>query len=161
MTGDRSGAYLQGLVRELCKLPHETEWAEFKANNTHPQEIGEYISALANAAALAGKTTGYLLWGVRDDDHLLIGTTFDPSAERKGNEQLESWLLRLLNPRIDFRFDVVEVDGVRVVLLEIERAARHPVAFSGVTFSASRSRTRASVGDSGSRSRTARSRPGS
>jgi hypothetical protein len=32
MTGDRTLAYLVGLVRELCKLPRETEWLEFKAH---------------------------------------------------------------------------------------------------------------------------------
>lgn len=86
MTADRSTVYLQGLVRELCKLPREPEWVEFKANNDNPQEIGEYLSALANAAALAGKTRAYLLWGVRDDDHALVGTTFDPGSAKKGNE---------------------------------------------------------------------------
>lgn len=126
--------YLQSLVRELCKLPDETEWVEFKANNDNPQEIGEYISALANAAALGGKTRGYLLWGVRDSDHGLVGTGFDPARARKGNEELESWLLRLLNPRIEFSFNPVEIDGVRVVLLEVTAAVRHPVSFSGVEY---------------------------
>ena len=32
MTTDRSPEYLTGLVRELCKLPAETEWVEFKQN---------------------------------------------------------------------------------------------------------------------------------
>ena len=94
----RSNAYFEGLVLELCKLPRETEWAEFKEDDKNPQAIGEYISALANAAALIGKTHGYLLWGIRDGDHAIVGTTFDPKGERKGNEELESWLLRLLNP---------------------------------------------------------------
>jgi ATP-dependent DNA helicase RecG len=134
MTADRSSAYLQGLVRELNKLPREMEWLEFKANNDNPAEIGEYLSALANAAALAGKTRAYMLWGVRDDDHGVIGTTFDPGAAKKGNEELESWLLRQLEPRIDFRFDAVEVDGHRVVLLEIAAAQRQPVRFSGVEY---------------------------
>jgi ATP-dependent DNA helicase RecG len=134
MATSRSITYLQGLVYELCRLPRETEWMELKENNDEPQGIGEYISALANAAALAGKTRGYLLWGVRDEDHVVTGTTFDPKAARKGNEELESWLLRLLNPRIDFRFCEVEMDGQRVVLLEIDAAARHPVAFSGVEY---------------------------
>jgi ATP-dependent DNA helicase RecG len=134
MTTGRSFTYLQGLVHELCRLPRETEWVELKENNDEPQAIGEYISALANAAALAGKTRGYLLWGVRDEDHVIIGTTFDPKSARKGNEELESWLLRLLNPRIDFRFCEVEVNDQRTVLLEIDAAARHPVAFSGVEY---------------------------
>jgi hypothetical protein len=29
----RDQDYLAGLVRELCKLPKETEWVEFKRNN--------------------------------------------------------------------------------------------------------------------------------
>ncbi len=127
-------AYLEGLVRELVKLPRETEWVEFKQNNDDPQQIGEYLSALANAAALAGKSAGYLLWGVRDADHAIVGTSVDPKAAKKGNEELESWLLRMLSPRIEFRFDEVVVSGNRVVVLEVDRAARHPVAFSGVEY---------------------------
>ena len=61
MTVDRPTAYLQGLVRELCDLPRETEWVEFKVDNDNLAEVGVYISALANAAALAGKAHGYLL----------------------------------------------------------------------------------------------------
>ena len=69
MTSDRPAEYLAGLVRELCKLPKETEWVELKVNDAKPQEIGEYISALSNSAALAGKAFAYLVWGVADGDH--------------------------------------------------------------------------------------------
>ena len=62
MTSDRTPEYLAGLVRELCKLPRETEWLEFKGNNADPQEIGEYLSALANSAAYNGnKAFAYLV----------------------------------------------------------------------------------------------------
>ena len=134
MTSDRPADYLVSLVRELCALPRETEWVEFKVNEAEPQAIGEYISALANAAALVGKAFAYLVWGVRDEDHAIVGTNFDPPAARVGNEELESWLLRLLEPKLDFRFFTLEVDGHRVVLLEMARAARHPVRFSGQEF---------------------------
>jgi predicted HTH transcriptional regulator len=134
MTTDRSAEYLAGLVRELCALSHETEWVEFKVNNTDPQEIGEYLSALANAAALNGKAFAYLIWGVEDQNHHIVGTNFSPSITRKGNEPLESWLLRLLTPKIHFRFNDVIVDGKAVVLLEIGRAYRHPVRFQGQEF---------------------------
>jgi len=127
-------AYLLGLVRELCKLPHETDWVEFKLNQDAPQEIGEYISALANAATLQGKAQAYLLWGVENGTHVIAGTRFSPSSAKKGNEPLETWLLRLLSPRIDFRFHEVVADERRVVLLEIDPATRQPVAFSGVEF---------------------------
>jgi len=134
VSSDRPADYLASLVRELCVLPRETEWVELKVNEAEPQGIGEYLSALANAAALVGKAFAYLVWGVRDEDHAIVGTAFDPHAARVGNEELESWLLRLLDPKIDFRFFTVEVDGRRVVLLEIARAARHPVRFSGQEF---------------------------
>jgi len=130
----RSTEYLVGLVRELRKLPRETEWLEFKENNAEPHGIGEYLSALSNAAALDGKANAYLCWGVRDDDHTLVGTHFDPHATKVGNEELESWLLRLLEPKLHFRFFVVEVDGSRVVLLEVARAQRQPARFEGVEY---------------------------
>ncbi len=134
MTSDRSAEYLVGLIRELCKLPRETEWAEFKVNNSDPQEIGEYLSALANAAALNGKAFAYMVWGVEDQTHHIVGTTFFPGSTKKGNEPLDTWLLRLLSPKIHFRFHELTVDGLPVVLLEIGRAYRHPVRFHGEEF---------------------------
>ncbi|MEO5951600.1 MAG: ATP-binding protein [Chloroflexia bacterium] len=132
MTADRPADYLVSLVRELCKLPQETEWVEFKVNNAEPQEIGEYISALANSATLTGKAFAYLVWGVANGDHTIVGTHFLPHAAKVGNEELENWLLRLLAPKIHFRFFEVSIEGQPVVLLEIERAFRHPVQFQGV-----------------------------
>jgi len=134
MTVDRNDAFLAGLLRELCKLPNETEWVEFKASYADPQEIGEYISALSNAAALCGKTNGYLVWGVDDTTHDISGTAFKPEQTKKGNEELESWLLRLTSPRIHFRFHHLEQDGKSVVILEIPRAANKPVRFNGQEF---------------------------
>ena len=134
MTTDRPAEYLVSLVRELCKLPHETEWVEFKESNSNPQEIGEYISALANSAALEGKAFAYLVWGVCDADHAIAGSTFAPRAAKVGNEELENWLLRALTPKIHFRFFEVVVDEQAVVLLEIERAFRQPVQFQGHEF---------------------------
>ncbi len=131
MTIDRPADYLVSLVQELCGLRRETEWVEFKANRRKPEEVGEYISALANSAALAGKAFAYMVWGVSDQDHAVVGTDFDPSAAKVGNEVLESWILRLLEPRIHFRFFRIVVDGHSVVVLEIERAFRQPVQFRG------------------------------
>lgn len=126
--------YWTSLVRELLALPAETGWLEFKHNNAEPQEIGEYISALSNSAALEGKARAYMLWGVDDESHTILGTGFDPLRKRVGQEELESWLLRQLAPRIQFRFLPVVVDEKTVVILEIDRAFRHPVQFAGSEF---------------------------
>ena len=131
MTMGRSVAYLVSLVHELCRLTGETECVEFKVDVHEPQEIGEYVSALANSAALAGKPFAHVVWGISDRTHTVVGTSFQPCAKKKSNEELESWLLRLLEPKIRFRFFEASVDGHSVVLLEIERAFRHPVRFRG------------------------------
>lgn len=123
--------YLIRLFSELRALPKETEWVEFKHNNTNPQEIGEYISSLANSAALTGKAAGYLIWGIEAENHDIVGTDFRPKSHKIGNEQLENWLLRLLVPKINFYFHELLTDSGLVVILEIDRASRHPVQFQG------------------------------
>ena len=134
MAHNRTEEYYQSVIRELCKLPKETEWVEFKTNKAEPEEIGEYISALANAAALLGKVVVYLIWGIDDQTHAVVGTNFSPKNLNVGKEELENWLLRLLNPKINFQFYEILIEGRRVTLLEIERAFRHPVRFKGNEF---------------------------
>ncbi len=104
MTTNYTAEYLASLVHELSKLPQETEWVEFKVNNADPQEIGEYISALSNSAALVGKAFAYLIWGVEDSAHTLVGTSFKPHAARVGNEELENGFCGCSRPRFTFAF---------------------------------------------------------
>jgi len=126
--------YLLRLLNELRALPEETEWIEFKHNNANPKQIGEYISAIANSATLAGKASGYLVWGIEAGTHEIVGTDFKPKARKIGNEHLENWLLRLLSPKINFYFYEFATDSGMVVILEIDRASRHPVQFQGIEF---------------------------
>jgi len=129
-----SNEYLLGIVNELCKLPTEQEWVEFKLNNANPEQIGEYISALSNSATLADKTNAYLLWGIDDTSHEIIGTTFKPHMTKIGQEELENWLLRLLNPRLHISFYQIEINDKCVVLCEISRANRQPISFKNQEF---------------------------
>lgn len=124
-------AELDRLLTTLLALPQETEWVEFKHNYADPEEIGEYVSALANSAALHGKDTAYLVWGVEDSHYRVVGTTFRPRQARVGNEELENWLLRLLVPRADIRIREWRHGGNDVVLFEIPRALHTPVRFKG------------------------------
>ena len=128
---DRANENLCGLFRELRALPEEAEWVEFKQNNFNPEEIGEYISALANSAVLCGKANAYIVWGIKDKTHETVGTTFKPRQLKKGNEEIENWILHLLNPKTHFHFFEFEDRGKRVVLLEIKCASHHPVQFQG------------------------------
>ena len=126
--------YLKSLILELCKLPKEAEWVEFKHNNADPKEIGSYLSALSNSAALNGKSFAYLLWGIEDNSHNIMGTTFKPFSIKVGNEELENWLLKLLEPKIHFQFYEIDMNELSVVLLEIPAAFSSPVLFEGQSF---------------------------
>ncbi|MTI14084.1 ATP-binding protein [Sansalvadorimonas verongulae] len=127
-------SYWQGVLRELLALPAETEWVEFKTNRIKPDDLGEYISALSNGAALCGKQNAYLVWGVDDETHDIIGTDFKPATDKRGGQELESWLLQKLTPRIHFYFKTIECDDKPVVILEIAKAVHTPVQFSSTEF---------------------------
>ena len=89
---------LRALLDEMLALGRETEWVEFKHNDEDPDDIGEYISALANSACLHEKPEAYLVWGIESQTLRPIGTTFKPYIAKIGNEELENWLSRLLSP---------------------------------------------------------------
>jgi len=126
---------LHALVDRLRAEPHETEWLEFKANRYEPQEIGEYLSALANSACLLGKPKGYLGFGIENDSHAIIGTDFDPERiKAKGNQPLLIWLALGLQPNVGFEHFIATISGKRVVLFAVNPAFDRPVKFYGEAF---------------------------
>lgn len=122
------------LVRELIKLSKETEWVEFKHNNSNPDEIGEYISALSNSAMLHDKHNAYMIWGVDGDSHEIIGTSFNYRSQKINNEELGNWLRHLLTNNANFSFSSVEVDAKQVVLLTIHKTIFATVKFKNIAY---------------------------
>jgi ATP-dependent DNA helicase RecG len=134
VSADLTVEYLESLITELRKLPSETGWVELKVSMARPDDIGEYISALSNTAALHGNSHAYVVWGIEDGTHNAVGTRFHPYSEKVGNEALESWLTRSVSPRLLFRFFSFEYRQVPVVLLEIPCAMGRPTQFKGVEY---------------------------
>lgn len=123
------------LVRRILSLGPESEIVEYKENNTDPEMIGQRISALSNGATLRGEANGYLVWGVRDDALHVVGTNFDPlTAKGKGNEDLLPWLSRYIHPRLDIQVGEAEIDGARVVVMEVPAAGESPTTFRREAF---------------------------
>ena len=52
----------QKVINELRAYTSEREWFEFKENWFKINELGEYISALSNSAAIVGKNM-HILFG--------------------------------------------------------------------------------------------------
>jgi len=123
------------LIENLIKLPHETEWVEFKKDNYTLSLIGEYISALSNSACLHNKNYGYLLFGIEDKTHQVIGTKFKPKKCKKGNEEIENWLLRKLKPRIDFKIIEHIYNDMPVVIFKIDSNKHNiPIKFENIAY---------------------------
>ena len=128
-------AELTALLDRLCSEPRETEGLEFKANRYEPQVLGEYLSALANSACLQGRPRGYLAFGIEDGSHAVVGTTFDPQAEKgKGEQLLPLWLSLGLRPNVGFEIHAFIYQGERVVLFEVHPAFDRPVEFYGTAY---------------------------
>lgn len=125
---------LTALLDRLRAEPRETEWLEFKANHFEPHPLGEYISALANSACLLGRPRAYLIFGIEDSTHTVVGTRFDPAAVKKGNQLLPLWLSLHLQPNIGYEIYPFEYHGQRVVMFEIHPAYDCPVKFDGTAY---------------------------
>ncbi len=125
---------LDRLINELRKLPIETPWVEFKHNNYNPKMIGRDISALANSAALHERNCAFMLWGIEDTTHDIVGTDYTLQTLKKGNEELESWLRSLLSPNADFDFKLVSMNDKNVGLLIIYKATNQTVMFEKVDY---------------------------
>jgi ATP-dependent DNA helicase RecG len=128
---------LNSVLESLLRLPREQATVEFKSNWEQADDIGQYISALANAAALHGHDRAWVIWGVNDTSRAVTGTTFDPFTQKSkegSNQSLTMWLQVLTAPRADFCFYEVQHQQHRVVMLEIHPARSTPMAFQHVRY---------------------------
>lgn len=117
------------ILTELVEHETEREWFDFKENWYEPYSIGEYISALSNAAVMHGKDFAYLVWGVEDKTHKIVGTNFNFRSNHK-NEPLEHFLARQISPDNNFSFHELEIENKRVVILEIPASKNTPTSFN-------------------------------
>ena len=121
------------IVLDLCAFNDEQEWFEFKENWFQPEILGEYVSALSNAAAFHYKKYAYFIWGIDNATHEVVGTVFNQYRDYN-KEPYQNYLARNLSPSINFSFEETEIDGKRVVVLVIPAATEIPTAFKEKRF---------------------------
>ena len=109
----------------------EGEVVEFKeaTDNFPTSDIGKYFSALANEANLRGEEAGWLVFGVTDRTHRVVGTDF-----RRDRVRLDALKMHVTQGAgASFR-DIHEVDlpEGRVIMFEIPPAPRGiPIDWNG------------------------------
>lgn len=123
--------FYRRIVEKAVKLSDESEWLEFKDSNSNPDLIGEYICALGNSACIHQKDNGYLIYGIDDETHAIIGTSFNPGSAKKGGELLESYLGHMLSKNAYFQFVQLPIEGKNVVVCASAKASSRPISFAG------------------------------
>lgn len=122
------------LIARLIANSSESQTVEFKESNDDAFMIGKDISALANSAVIEGQDYAYMVWGVRDDTHEVVGTTFNPLTAKHSRQELELWLRLKLSKNAEFRFIRTMVQDKPMVVLRIWPAAGYPVSFDGTEY---------------------------
>lgn len=124
---------LKNTLSKLRNLTSENEVVEFKkAENQYDfSKLGRYFSALSNEANLRGVKNAWLIFGIEDKTHKIVGSNFRP--QRKNLDKLKTEIADKTTNRITFIeiYELKEPEG-RVVLFQIPAAPRGiPIAFEG------------------------------
>lgn len=123
------------LIDELRALPKENEWVEFKSGKaTTNEKLGNYISALSNAACIHNQAFGYLVFGIQDETHEIVGTTFKLKNKKEGNQELELWLRRFLHPSIRFQHFTCQYNGFYLEVFKVPAAKGEPTHFKKIPY---------------------------
>ena len=69
---------IKNLLETLLNAKSESEILEFKEakDNFSFDELGKYFSALSNEANLHNKECAWLVFGVEDKKHIIVGTNY-------------------------------------------------------------------------------------
>lgn len=121
------------LLTTFLQLPCENEIVEFKKaqNGFDVQKLGEYFSALSNEANLRQVAYGWLLFGIHDKTHVVLGTSFKPT--RFSLDALKREIAEGTNNGITF-IEIHEVvyQGKRVIMFQIPAAPQGiPTSYKG------------------------------
>ena len=125
---------LKEIFLDCVDCSDEYEWFEFKSNHVSPDDIGTYISALSNSAAMPGREESYVFFGVDDKTHEIKGTTFNQNESVNGNEPLQHYLARQLSPSVAFYFEEMKITYKRIVALVIPAAKTVPSGFKDIRY---------------------------
>ncbi len=114
-------------------LPAETEVVEFKeAKYTFDfSKLGKYFSALSNESNLKNKPYAWLVFGIENKYHAIVGSQF--RSQRKDLDSLKSEIADKTTNRITFiEIYEIQLPEGRVIMFQIPAAPKGlPVAFEG------------------------------
>ncbi|WP_294618785.1 RNA-binding domain-containing protein [uncultured Bacteroides sp.] len=121
------------LLEAFIQLPGENEVVEFKKaqNGFDTQKLGEYFSALSNEANLGQEEFAWLLFGIHDKTHAVLGSSYKPT--RPSLDALKREIAEGTNCGITFtEIHEIAYQGKRVLMFQIPAAPTGiPTSYKG------------------------------
>jgi predicted HTH transcriptional regulator len=108
------------VIEYFSSQPTEYPHVEFKEDNSDPTTMAKNISAIANTLIKENIPRGYIIWGVTNDKHDIVGTKFNPDTKKCGNEDIVLWLSKHIRPELEIKFHRATIDGKQLVALIIK-----------------------------------------
>ena len=129
-------AALEAKLEWLLNQPSENEVIEFKEakNSFDLDTLGKYFSALSNEANLKGKAAAWLVFGIEDKTHKIVGTAYKQNGTEL--QKVKKLVSDKTNGHIGFiEIHVLQTQQGRVVMFEIPPAPQGmPVAYGGFSY---------------------------
>ncbi|WP_301666444.1 ATP-binding protein, partial [uncultured Alistipes sp.] len=125
---------LTNILDSLLNLPAETEVVEFKRaeRNFDDRDLGQYFSALSNEANLKGVSRAWLVFGVENHTHEVVGSQY------KNTRPALDAMKKKIADQTTGRHTFIEIhelryrNGKRVVMFEIPPAPQGiPIDYQG------------------------------
>lgn len=124
---------LENILDDLRSLTAETEVVEFKEAKTNYDfsKLGKYFSALSNEANLKGRPYAWLIFGIENKKHAVVGSQYRP--KRKDLDSLKGEIANKTTNRITFiEIHELNLQEGRVIMFQIPAAPKGiPLNFEG------------------------------
>lgn len=120
------------ILKRLRELPKENEVVEFKeaTNDFHFAKLGEYFSALSNEANLKGVDEAWLVFGIEDNEHKIVGTNYRIKGKRDLSSLKKEIADATTNRTTFIAIYTLNLPEGRVIMFQIPPAPKGiPVAF--------------------------------
>lgn len=127
---ERSNEELNKILSYILSQNRENELIEFK-KESDAIDIGKYISALANSAAIKNQRSAFLVFGIDDKTYDIIGTKFDPYKIKCKQQEFFHYLGQNLSQNAEYSFHEFTHEGSdkRLILLIVYAAKGYPVEY--------------------------------
>lgn len=121
------------ILVDLLKNP-ENEYIEFKRaeNNFDSDKLGKYFSAMSNEATLKDKQYGWIIFGIDDKTHEILGTNYCRDNNFNG---IKNQVSDNTTDNVTF-IDIypIEYNNNRVIMFQIPAAVGSPVNWKGYPY---------------------------